>query len=514
MVLVASALVACGDDTSTTAGTGGAGGDATATTTAGPTSSSVSSGNPTSSSVSSGNPTSSSTSSSSDGGGGNGQGGDTTTSANGGNGQGGDNGCTDIEFVDMAYAGDGAYVGSLDPELGSADLADFGVVYFAHVAGEIDLADADPATDAVFAGEDFEDGVGYTAVYLAESGTLTVAEGGWSFENVTVREINLEDGTFVAGGTCYNVADVSGDLGQPLIPAEWTCDPGFFAANDGCDCVCGAYDPDCDVPGTTYGCEQDPAGAYCGADALCSNVPVWWECDADQLGDGTTCDCDCGGPDPDCDGQNPVEGCDPGQTCGSAGVCLDPEAICNDLIDNDEDNSLDCGDSSCFGDADCIPGATPRDGTCDANTDCVSLVGADPLCVTPDLGVREAFCSEWCNTTVNDCGLGAICLDIGLNEGLCLTSCTEAGNECADGFDCVDLDGAGTFGCLPGVPDGWTCDATYYGAGDGCDCGCGVVDPDCADMAVGSCDFCDDAGSCSADACPGDIDANDNSTCG
>jgi len=25
----------------------------------------------------------------------------------------------------------------------------------------------------------------------------------------------------------------------------------------------------------------------------------------------------------------------------------------------------------------------------------------------------------------------------------------------------------------------WTCDATWYGAGDGCDCGCGIADPDC-----------------------------------
>jgi hypothetical protein len=29
------------------------------------------------------------------------------------------------------------------------------------------------------------------------------------------------------------------------------------------------------------------------------------------------------------------------------------------------------------------------------------------------------------------------------------------------------------------VPSGWTCTSTYYGTGDGCDCGCGVVDPDC-----------------------------------
>eukprot|EP00514_Thraustochytrium_sp_LLF1b_P012390 CAMPEP_0184555408 /NCGR_PEP_ID=MMETSP0199_2-20130426/37482_1 /TAXON_ID=1112570 /ORGANISM="Thraustochytrium sp., Strain LLF1b" /LENGTH=204 /DNA_ID=CAMNT_0026951725 /DNA_START=253 /DNA_END=863 /DNA_ORIENTATION=- len=31
----------------------------------------------------------------------------------------------------------------------------------------------------------------------------------------------------------------------------------------------------------------------------------------------------------------------------------------------------------------------------------------------------------------------------------------------------------------PTVPKGWTCDAQYYSANDGCDCGCGVRDPDC-----------------------------------
>ncbi len=30
------------------------------------------------------------------------------------------------------------------------------------------------------------------------------------------------------------------------------------------------------------------------------------------------------------------------------------------------------------------------------------------------------------------------------------------------------------------VPAQWTCTPTYYAAADGCDCGCGVVDPDCA----------------------------------
>merc|ERR1712146_602470 len=32
----------------------------------------------------------------------------------------------------------------------------------------------------------------------------------------------------------------------PTAP-EWTCEAYFYDANDGCDCNCGMYDPDCDL---------------------------------------------------------------------------------------------------------------------------------------------------------------------------------------------------------------------------------------------------------------------------
>ncbi|CAN5884845.1 hypothetical protein BH11MYX2_BH11MYX2_09010 [soil metagenome] len=47
----------------------------------------------------------------------------------------------------------------------------------------------------------------------------------------------------------------------------------------------------------------------------------------------------------------------------------------------------------------------------------------------------------------------------------------------------------------PGTPDGppnnaASCDAQYLGAGDGCDCGCGVVDPDCGPtVTIDECSF-------------------------
>lgn len=60
-------------------------------------------------------------------------------------------------------------------------------------------------------------------------------------------------------------------------------------------------------------------------------------------------------------------------------------------------------------------------------------------------------------------------------------------------------------------PKGWTCDPGYFGTDDGCDCGCGVFDPDCADMTAASCEFCDGPGYC-GNSCA-DIDPLDNAVC-
>jgi len=35
----------------------------------------------------------------------------------------------------------------------------------------------------------------------------------------------------------------------------------------------------------------------------------------------------------------------------------------------------------------------------------------------------------------------------------------------------------------------WLCDEAYFGTGDGCDCGCGVLDPDCSSAAASACEY-------------------------
>ena len=40
-----------------------------------------------------------------------------------------------------------------------------------------------------------------------------------------------------------------------------------------------------------------------------------------------------------------------------------------------------------------------------------------------------------------------------------------------------------------GTPTTWTCNPNYYDTNDGCDCGCGAVDPDCASSSASSCRY-------------------------
>lgn len=101
-----------------------------------------------------------------------------------------------------------------------------------------------------------------------------------------------------------------------------------------------------------------------------------------------------------------------------------------------------------------------------------------------------------------DCGCGAIDPDC---ASLAAASC---------GADiCPGSVNATNNSLCTGVPAGWNCAPNYYGTADGCDCGCGVADPDCADATAASCEYCDNLGSCNVDDCPGNIDPVDNAQC-
>ncbi len=62
-------------------------------------------------------------------------------------------------------------------------------------------------------------------------------------------------------------------------------------------------------------------------------------------------------------------------------------------------------------------------------------------------------------------------------------------------------------------PPAWNCSPRLYRDGVRCDCGCGTLDPDCASSGATACDKCDSPGSCSAQPCPGTIDVDANGRC-
>ncbi len=72
---------------------------------------------------------------------------------------------------------------------------------------------------------------------------------------------------------------------------------------------------------------------------------------------------------------------------------------------------------------------------------------------------------------------------------------------------------AGMGGGAVVVPAGWTCQTSKYADGKSCDCGCGLLDPDCGNQSIESCDACNLLGGCAHGPCPSDVDPDDNSRC-
>jgi hypothetical protein len=109
-------------------------------------------------------------------------------------------------------------------------------------------------------------------------------------------------------------------------PDTWTCNASFYAASDDCDCGCGAPDPDCDdLALRVFGCDE---GEVCSPQGLCARpegVPEAWTCDPRYYAAGDDCDCGCGAYDPDCDVPAlRVLGCGRGLICDPAGSCAAP----------------------------------------------------------------------------------------------------------------------------------------------------------------------------------------------
>ncbi|KAL9641528.1 hypothetical protein ABK040_013449 [Willaertia magna] len=156
------------------------------------------------------------------------------------------------------------------------------------------------------------------------------------------------------------------------VPSNWSCSPLSFGSGDGCDCNCGAWDPDCNVKSATlFNCPK--SGSYKCSNTTSQNgvcvsqfapngapIPSDWNCPADYYGSGDGCDCGCGAWDPDCFGQtigSYAFGCLDNQFCNDKGVCQDkkyvpPEWTCEPKYFNASDG-CDCNCGSVL-DPDCL----------------------------------------------------------------------------------------------------------------------------------------------------------------
>lgn len=98
-------------------------------------------------------------------------------------------------------------------------------------------------------------------------------------------------------------------------------------------------------------------------------------------------------------------------------------------------------------------------------------------------------------------GTTAICGN-GAREGQ--ETCDDGNQTPGDGCDA---------NCQWEIPNEWSCDAEFYGARDGCDCGCGAQDPDCADATLAACEFCIACSDSDTSDCSFWVDPNDTSSC-
>lgn len=130
-------------------------------------------------------------------------------------------------------------------------------------------------------------------------------------------------------GACDDCSDRGPRPGTEPQPAVWECAPEYFDAFDGCDCGCGAYDPDCNDPSQeVLNCT---GSQVCGSDGRChdgrppEDIPSGWTCEPEIYAADDGCDCDCGAVDPDCALPLAVVfNCDDGDAACVEGRCVSP----------------------------------------------------------------------------------------------------------------------------------------------------------------------------------------------
>ncbi len=286
------------------------------------------------------------------------------------------------------------------------------------------------------------------------------------------------------GDSDLSVADpgTGGGDDNSDLPAGWSCLASFYGNDDGCDCGCGAPDLDCGGASCSEpGCYVDGC-QFCYGGASGGNqcpAPEGWSC-GEATWDDDICDCGCGVLDY--------------KDCYSDATCIEPGCRARECrACHDGATTSDCTpdhwscEPAAYGNFICDCGCGAEDSDCELGN-CTESGCQSPVCDVCHDGSDTLFCvAAWsCDEAlwgdgVCDCGCSYTDIDCGVDscvdEG-CIAPACEVCHAGAEPFFCIE---------------GWSCRMSFYSDGF-CDCGCGVLDPEC----VG--ESCSTPG-CTADAC-------------
>ena len=464
----------------------------------------------------------------------------------------------------------GDLVGEVSPDqAGYRQTVDFGfgpladrllVIFSVDDTGTIELGQApndvvETCEQCVVMYAELDPAVGFAQTFFADMGQLEIDAAtpplttpeGFTANLVGVRLIEVDGESLepIEDGDCVEIQDTT-ITGVTSI-ADWSCNVIYYDEADGCDCGCGIIDPDCPDALSTS-CEYcDDGSCAAGGSFACvdelldpndnavCDFSSLWTCDAAlyDAGDGI-CDCGCTVVDPDC-ADATVASCD---SCNGIGSCAEGELDCGSITPEDSGTCVPAPGWTCnpaYYDAadgcDCGCGVVDPDcpdalaTSCEFCDDSSCAAGGMFACIEPLLVPdNNALCDPaglWtCDAAlygagdgICDCGCGVVDPDCADATAASCNSCNGVGS-CAEGeLDCSTITPTDSGTCVPVI--GWTCNPAYYDAADGCDCGCGVFDLDCADMTVGACEFCGNPGACTAlgSMCPSIVDPIDNAVC-
>jgi hypothetical protein len=267
------------------------------------------------------------------------------------------------------------------------------------------------------------------------------------------------------------------------------------------------FEPTC-IPNTEFNCNDGKDNDYDGL----NDCEDYLDCEDESCGDG----CECLVKDPPCLkwSSDPFTG---QKICAQQGIGsksgYKKETDCTDGIDNDDDIIIDCADTdcstddncinieegeSCFYDEQCVSGKCQQDefgeekcgpiiDSCESNSDCDSNYCLLSICSVKNLG-------DVCSSNPQ-CASGN-CVYI---EEYDEYNCVEPESGCISDNDCVDDNPCNSDQCLGG-----TCKHAPNPYGEGC-CENNV---DCDDTNYNTVDICQDDNQCS------NLGPTDNLQCG